>query len=60
MNDPRKKLLDKSDLIALIGLTLFIAGIGWRSRPIAAIVLGTLLMFYAYATAKPARKPPES
>lgn len=45
----------KQDIVAIIGLALFVGGIGWFSRGIAAAVLGLVLMGWAYVTSKPSK-----
>jgi hypothetical protein len=41
----------KEDAVALLGLSLLIAGIAWIYRPAALIVLGALLLVYAFVLA---------
>jgi hypothetical protein len=51
---PRKKFeLEAIDIIALAGVALVVGGIAMVSKPGALIVLGALLLFYAFALARP-------
>jgi hypothetical protein len=50
-------VLDSEDVIALLGLIFLIAGIFWIYKPAALIVLGALLLSYAYVSAN---KPKEN
>ncbi len=45
--------LDRNDVIGLAGILLLISGIFLYSRPAAAIVLGLILIAFAYVTTKP-------
>ena len=47
--------IDAHDVVALAGLAILIAGIFLIYRPAALIVLGGLLMYYAFVTAPRAR-----
>ncbi len=47
---------ERNDVIMLAGILLFISGIFLYSRPAAAIVLGLVLMLFAYVTTQPEKK----
>lgn len=47
------KGVDRSDLVAVIGLALVLAGITHWSVAAAEIVAGMVLVAFAYVTAKP-------
>jgi len=40
----------KEDVIAILGLGVLIGGIAWIYRPAALIVLGSLLLLYAFVS----------
>ncbi len=46
--DPKPARFAKEDAVALFGLALLIAGIAWIYKPAALIVLGALLLVYAF------------
>lgn len=50
----RKLIVDAVDVVAIAGLVMLVAGIALIYRPAALIVLGALLLFYAFViSAKP-------
>jgi hypothetical protein len=44
----KKSSVELVDVIAIVGLVSLVGGIGWIYKPAALIVLGALLLFYAF------------
>jgi hypothetical protein len=42
--------LDREDLVALLGVALFLFGVGCFSKPMAVIALGLILFIWAWVT----------
>lgn len=51
MEDQKKGLTGK-DVVALVGLLLFIGGAGWVYKPLAPIFAGLFIFAYCFVTVK--------
>jgi hypothetical protein len=55
----KKSSLELVDWIAIVGLVCLVAGIAWIYKPAALIVLGLLLLFYAFVVSMAKPKAPD-
>lgn len=45
-------MIDRQDAVMFVGLCLLVFGVGWIYRPLAPVLLGLVLMIFAYVTTK--------
>lgn len=55
--EARPSRIDPLDLVALVGLVLLSGGIWWIYKPAALIVVGVVLLFYAFFIARASIDP---